>query len=74
MALNDSEILVMQTIVMKFNETEALAWIRTHQKKKTKPMSLSTYYRTKATSKDHEGKKKVRVTKKWPMGTTPGTH
>ena len=63
MALNDSEILVMQTIVMKFNETEALAWIRTHQKKKTKPMSVATYYRTKARLKTMKEKRKYELQK-----------
>ena len=47
MALNDSEILVMQTIVMKFTEQEALVWIHNHQPPKQKKMQVRTYYRIK---------------------------
>jgi len=47
MTLNDSEILVMQTTVMKLNEQESLAWIRSHQTSRQKPMEIRTFYRIK---------------------------
>tara|TARA_R110002020_G_scaffold113233_2_gene260178 strand:- start:9194 stop:9652 length:459 start_codon:yes stop_codon:yes gene_type:complete len=47
LALNDSEILVMQTIVMKFSEQEALVWIHNHQPSTQKKMQVRTYYRIK---------------------------
>ena len=48
MPLNDTQILVMQSIVMKLNESESLAWIHSHQPNKKKPINRATYYRIKA--------------------------
>jgi hypothetical protein len=47
MPLNDSEILVMQTMIMRFNEDESLAWINSHLPKKAKKMSIRVFYRIK---------------------------
>lgn len=37
----------MQTTVMKLNEAESLAWIRSHQTSRQKPMEIRTFYRIK---------------------------
>ena len=60
MALSDTQVLVMQTIVMKLNETEALAWIHSHQQKK-KPIKRATFYRLKAGLKSLSGKRKFEL-------------
>jgi len=58
MTLNDSEILVMQTIVMKLNEAESLAWIRSHQTSRQKPMEVRSFYRIKGKLKSLTDKRK----------------
>ena len=62
MPLNDSEILVMQTIVMKLNEKESLAWIRSHQETKKK-MEIRTFYRIKGKLKSTTEKRKFELQK-----------
>ena len=63
MTLNDSEILVMQTIVMKLNESESLAWIRSHQTSRQKPMEVRTFYRIKGKLKSLTDKRKFDLQK-----------
>ena len=63
MTLNDSEILVMQTTVMKLNEQESLAWIRSHQTSRQKPMEIRTYYRIKGKLKSLTDKRKFDLQK-----------
>ena len=63
MTLNDSEILVMQTTVMKLNEQESLAWIRSHQTSRQKPMEIRTYYRIKGRLKSLTDKRKFDLQK-----------
>ena len=66
MALNDSEGLVMQTMIMKLSEAESLAWIRAHQPKdkKKKPMSVATFYRIKGRLKSITDKRKFELQQK----------
>ena len=63
MTLNDSEILVMQTIIMKLNEPESLAWIRSHQTSRQKPMEIRTFYRIKGKLKSLTDKRKFDLQK-----------
>ena len=63
MALNDSEILVMQTTVMKLNEQESLAWISSHQTSRQKPMEVRTFYRIKGKLKSLTDKRKFDLQK-----------
>jgi hypothetical protein len=63
MTLNDSEILVMQTTVMKLNEQESLAWIRSHQTSRQKPMEIRTFYRIKGKLKSLTDKRKFDLQK-----------
>ena len=63
MTLNDSEILVMQTTVMKFNGQESLAWIRSHQTSRQKPMEVRTFYRIKGKLKSLTDKRKFDLQK-----------
>jgi hypothetical protein len=63
MTLNDSEILVMQTTVMKLNEQESLAWIRSHQTSRQKPMEVRTFYRIKGKLKSLTDKRKFDLQK-----------
>ena len=63
MTLNDSEILVMQTVVMKLNEAESLAWIRSHQTSRQKPMEVRTFYRIKGKLKSLTDKRKFDLQK-----------
>ena len=63
MTLNDSEILVMQTIVMKLNEAESLAWIRSHQTSRQKPMEVRSFYRIKGKLKSLTDKRKFDLQK-----------
>ena len=67
MALNDSEILVMQTVVMKLNEQESLAWIRSHQTNRKKPMEIRTFYRIKGKLKSMTDKRKFDLQKQGLM-------
>ena len=65
MTLNDSEVLVMQTMIMKLSEAESLAWVRSHQPKdnKKKPMSIATYYRIKGRLKSITDQRKFELQK-----------
>ena len=63
MTLNDSEILVMQTIIMKLNEPESLAWIRSHQSNRKKPMEVRSFNRIKGTLKSTTDKRKFELQK-----------
>ena len=63
MTLNDSEILVMQTTVMKLNEAESLAWIRSHQTSRQKPMEVRSFYRIKGKLKSLTDKRKFDLQK-----------
>ena len=63
MTLNDSEILVMQTVVMKLNEAESLAWIRSHQTSRQKPMEVRTFYWIKGKLKSLTDKRKFDLQK-----------
>ena len=63
MSLNDTQILVMQSIVMKLNESESLAWIHSHQPNKKKPINRATYYRIKAKLKATGEKRKFELQK-----------
>ena len=63
MPLNDSEILVMQTIVMKLNEAESLACVRSHQTSRQKPMEVRTFYRIKGKLKSLTDKRKFDLQK-----------
>ena len=63
MTLNDSEILVMQTVVMKLNEAESLAWIRSHQTSRQKPMEVRSFYRIKGKLKSLTDKRKFDLQK-----------
>jgi hypothetical protein len=62
MPLNDSELLVMQTIVMRLNEKESLAWIRSHQDTKKK-MEVRSFYRIKGRLKSSSEKRKFELQK-----------
>ena len=62
MPLNDSELLVMQTIVMRLNEKESLAWIRSHQDTKKK-MEVRSFYRIKGKIKASSEKRKFELQK-----------
>tara|TARA_R110002020_G_scaffold8222_3_gene33429 strand:+ start:2732 stop:3157 length:426 start_codon:yes stop_codon:yes gene_type:complete len=64
MALNETEVLVMQTIIMKLNEAESLAWVRSHLPKKKKPIDRSTYYRLKGKIIASADKRKFELQKK----------
>jgi len=68
MVLNDSDLLVMQTTVMKLNETEALAWIRSHQANTQKPMAVRSYYRIKTKLKKMTEKRKFDLQKEGLWG------
>tara|TARA_R110002020_G_scaffold149756_2_gene326187 strand:- start:4258 stop:4683 length:426 start_codon:yes stop_codon:yes gene_type:complete len=61
--LNDTEILVMQTMIMKLNEPESLAWIRTHQTHKKKPIEVRTFYRIKGKLRSTTEKRKFELQK-----------
>ena len=63
MSLNDTQILVMQSIVMKLNEVESLAWIHSHQPNKKKQINRATYYRIKAKLKSTGEKRKFELQK-----------
>jgi hypothetical protein len=63
MALNDSEVLVMQTMIMRFNEEESLAWINSHLPKKAKKMSIRNFYRIKGKLKATTDKRKFDLQK-----------
>ena len=63
MALNDSEILVLQTIVMRFNEHDSMAWIHSHQTNKKKPMEIRQFYRIKGKLKGSTQKRKFELQK-----------
>ena len=63
MVLNDSEILVMQTIVMKFNEAESIAWVHQHQSPKEKKMQVRTFYRIKGKLRSITDKRKFELQK-----------
>jgi hypothetical protein len=63
MPLNDSEILVMQTMIMRFNEDESLAWINSHLPKKAKKMSIRVFYRIKGKLKSTTDKRKFDLQK-----------
>ena len=52
----------MQTIVMKLNEKESLAWIRSHQETKKK-MEIRTFYRIKGKLKSTTEKRKFELQK-----------
>ena len=62
MPINDSELLVMQTIVMRLNEKESLAWIRSHQDTKKK-MEVRSFYRIKGRLKSSSEKRKFELQK-----------
>ena len=62
MPLNDSELLVMQTIVMRLNEKESLAWIRSHEDTKKK-MEVRSFYRIKGRLKSSSEKRKFELQK-----------
>ena len=64
MALNDSEVLVLQTIVMRFNEHDSLEWIRSHQTNRQKPMEVRQFYRIKGKLKGSTQKRKFELQKK----------
>ena len=53
----------MQTIIMKLNEPESLAWIRSHQTNKKKPMEVRSFYRIKGTLKSTTDKRKFELQK-----------
>ena len=53
----------MQTIIMKLNEPESLAWIRSHQTNKKKPMEVRAFYRIKGTLKSTTDKRKFELQK-----------
>ncbi len=53
----------MQTIVMKFNEVESLAWINSHLPKKAKKMEARTFYRIKGRLKATTDKRKFDLQK-----------
>lgn len=53
----------MQTIIMKFNEAESLAWIHSHQPPKQKKMQVRTFYRIKGTLKSVTDKRKFELQK-----------
>jgi hypothetical protein len=53
----------MQTIVMKLNEQESLAWIRSHQTSRQKPMEVRTFYRIKGKLKSMADKRKFDLQK-----------
>lgn len=63
MTLNDSEILVLQTIVMKLNEHDSMAWIHSHQTNKKKPMEVRNFYRIKGKIKSSTAKRKFELLK-----------
>ena len=63
MALNDSEILVLQTIVMRFNEHDSMEWIRSHQTNRKKPMEVRQFYRIKGKLKGSTQKRKFELQK-----------
>lgn len=63
MTLNETEILVMQTIIMKLNEAESLAWVRSHLPPKKK-MDRSTFYRIKGRIVASADKRKFELQKK----------
>lgn len=63
MSLNDTQILVMQSVVMRLNETESLAWINSHQPNKKKPLQRAQFYRIKAKLKDVSDKRKFDLQK-----------
>ena len=64
MPLNDSEILVMQTMIMRFNEDESLAWINSHLPKKAKKRSIRVFYRIKGKLKSPTDKRNFDLQKK----------
>ena len=64
MTLNDSEVLVLQTIVMRFNEHDSLEWIRSHQTNRQKPMEVRQFYRIKGKLKGSTQKRKFELQKK----------
>ena len=63
MTLNDSEILVLQTIVMKLTEHDSMAWIHSHQTNKKKPMEVRNFYRIKGKIKSSTAKRKFELLK-----------
>jgi len=63
LTLNDSEILVLQTIVMKLNEHDSMAWIHSHQTNKKKPMEVRNFYRIKGKIKTSTAKRKFELLK-----------
>ena len=63
MALNDSEVLVLQTIVMRFNEHDSMAWIQSHQTNRKKPMEVRQFYRIKGKLKGSTQKRKFELQK-----------
>jgi len=63
LTLNDSEILVLQTIVMKLNEHDSMAWIHSHQTNKKKPMEVRNFYRIKGKIKSSTAKRKFELLK-----------
>ena len=65
MALNDTEILVMQTMVMRLNETDSLEWIHAHQEtnKRKKKMDRQKFYRIKGKLKSTTEKRKFELQK-----------
>lgn len=63
MALNDSEVLVLQTIVMRFNEHDSMAWIHSHQTNRKKPMEVRQFYRIKGKLKGSTQKRKFELQK-----------
>jgi len=64
LTLNDSEVLVLQTIVMRFNEHDSLEWIRSHQTNRQKPMEVRQFYRIKGKLKGSTQKRKFELQKK----------
>jgi len=63
MALNDTEILVMQTMVMRLNEVDSLAWIHAHQENVKKKMDRQRFYRIKGKLKSTTEKRKFELQK-----------
>ena len=63
MPLNDIDIHVMQTMIMRFNEDESLAWINSHLPKKAKKMSIRVFYRIKGKLKSTTDKRKFDLQK-----------
>ena len=63
MALNDTEILVMQTMVMRLNEVDSLAWIHAHQENVKKKMDRQRFYRIKGKLKATTEKRKFELQK-----------